>query len=110
MYPLRTKVDAGFTRWSSGYLTASSKTCWTHSISRKPGTPAILDADWMIVARGISPEKFVGQKAAGEEFRNAPSDQTHETREGVRTMSRTVIQAGTAGRHASRLVRLICSI
>src|SRR6516162_9347709 len=51
--------------------------------------PAILDADWMIVARGISPEKFVGQKAAGEEFRNAPSDQTHEvrTREGVRTMS-----------------------
>jgi hypothetical protein len=29
MYPLRTKVNAGFTRWSSGYLTASSKTCWT---------------------------------------------------------------------------------
>ena len=26
----------------------------------------LLDADWMIVAGGISPEKFVGQKAAGE--------------------------------------------
>jgi two-component sensor histidine kinase len=43
-------------------------------------SPVILDQDWMIVARGISPEKFVGQKAAGEEFRNAASDQTHEVR------------------------------
>jgi len=43
-------------------------------------SPVILDADWRIVARGINPEKFVGQKAAGEEFRNAPSDQTHEVR------------------------------
>jgi len=41
-------------------------------------TPVILDANWMIVAEGISPEKFVGQKAPGEEFRNAPSDRTHE--------------------------------
>jgi GAF domain/HWE histidine kinase len=43
-------------------------------------SPVILDPDWMIVARGFSPEKFVGQKAAGEEFRNAPSDRTHEVR------------------------------
>jgi len=43
-------------------------------------SPVILDPDWMIVARGISPEKFVGQKEAGEEFRNAPSDRTHEMR------------------------------
>jgi two-component sensor histidine kinase len=52
-------------------------------------SPVILDADWVIVARGISPEKFVGQKAAGEEFRNAPSDQTHEVRvlEGEPAMS-----------------------
>jgi two-component sensor histidine kinase len=52
-------------------------------------SPVILDADWMIVARGISPEKFVGQKAAGEEFRNAPSDRTHEVRvlEGEPAMS-----------------------
>jgi hypothetical protein len=28
-------------------------------------SPVILDPDWMIVARGFSPEKFVGQKAAG---------------------------------------------
>src|SRR5262249_34750612 len=42
--------------------------------------PVILDADWRIVAGGISPEKLVGQKAAGEEFRNAPSDRTHEVR------------------------------
>jgi two-component sensor histidine kinase len=41
---------------------------------------AILDADWMIVARTISPEKFVGQKGAGEAFRNAPSDRIHEVR------------------------------
>jgi GAF domain-containing protein len=52
-------------------------------------SPVILDADWVIVARSISPEKFVGQKAAGEEFRNAPSDQTHEVRvlEGEPAMS-----------------------
>jgi two-component sensor histidine kinase len=52
-------------------------------------SPVILDADWMRVARGISPEKFVGQKATGEEFRNAPSDRTHEVRvlEGEPAMS-----------------------
>ena len=52
-------------------------------------SPVILDPDWMIVARGISPEKFVGQKAAGEELRNAPSDRTHEVRvlEGEPAMS-----------------------
>jgi two-component sensor histidine kinase len=52
-------------------------------------SPVILDADWTIVARGISPENFVGQKAAGEEFRNAPSDRTHEVRvlEGEPAMS-----------------------
>jgi two-component sensor histidine kinase len=51
--------------------------------------PVILDPDWMIVAGGISPEKFVGQRAAGEEFRNAPSDQTHEVRvlDGALSMS-----------------------
>ncbi len=41
-------------------------------------TSVILDADWMIVARDISPEKFVGQKGGDEEFRNASTDQTHE--------------------------------
>jgi two-component sensor histidine kinase len=52
-------------------------------------SPVLLDADWMIVAGGISPEKFVGQKATGEEFRNAPSDRTHEVRvpEGAPSMS-----------------------
>jgi two-component sensor histidine kinase len=45
-----------------------------------PWTAVIVDADWMIVARDISPEKFVGKKAGGEEFRNARSDQTHEVR------------------------------
>ena len=50
---------------------------------------AILDADWMIVARTISPEKFVGQKGAGEAFRNARSDRTHEVRlrEGTQAMA-----------------------
>jgi len=43
-------------------------------------SPVILDADWVIVARGISPETFVGQKGAGEEFRNAPTNETHEVR------------------------------
>jgi two-component sensor histidine kinase len=43
-------------------------------------SPVILDADWMVVARGVNPEKYVGQKAAGEEFRNAPSGRTHEVR------------------------------
>jgi two-component sensor histidine kinase len=43
-------------------------------------SPVILDADWMIVARGINPERYIGQKAAGDEFRNAPSDRTHEVR------------------------------
>jgi two-component sensor histidine kinase len=52
-------------------------------------SPVILDADWMIVAGGISPEKFVGQKAAGEKFRNALSDRTHEVGvpEGAPSMS-----------------------
>ena len=44
-------------------------------------SPVILDADWTVVARGVSPDRFVGQKAAGEEFRNAPSDRTHELRQ-----------------------------
>jgi GAF domain-containing protein len=44
-------------------------------------SPVILDADWMVVARGVNPERYVGQKAAGEEFRNAPSDRTHEVRQ-----------------------------
>ena len=50
---------------------------------------AILDADWMIVARTISPEKFVGQKGAGEAFRNAPSDRTREVRlrEGIQALA-----------------------
>jgi len=43
-------------------------------------SPVILDADWMVVARGVNPERFVGQKAAGEEFRNAPSNRVHEVR------------------------------
>src|SRR5262249_40651192 len=43
-------------------------------------TPCILDKDWVIVARGLNPEKFVGHKGAGEEFRNAPTNQIHELR------------------------------
>ena len=43
-------------------------------------SPVILDKDWMIVARGFNPEKFVGQKGAGEEFRNASPNQVHEVR------------------------------
>lgn len=43
-------------------------------------TSVILDPNWMIVARDIDPQKFVGKKAAGEEFRNARTDQTHEVR------------------------------
>ena len=43
-------------------------------------SPVILDADWVIVARGINPEEFVGHKGAGAEFRNAPSNETHEVR------------------------------
>lgn len=52
-------------------------------------SPVILDADWMVVARGVNPERYVGQKAAGEEFRNAPSDRTHEVRvlDGAPSMS-----------------------
>jgi two-component sensor histidine kinase len=38
----------------------------------------ILDNDWVIVARGLNPEKFVGHRGAGEEFRNAPTNQIHE--------------------------------
>ena len=43
-------------------------------------TSVILDPNWMIVARDIDPEKFVGEKAGGEKFRNARTDQTHEVR------------------------------
>ena len=52
-------------------------------------SPVILDADWMVVARGVNPERYVGQKAAGEEFRNAPSDRTYEVRllDGALSMS-----------------------
>src|SRR5215471_4698996 len=41
-------------------------------------SPCILDKDWIIVARGLNPEKFVGHKGAGEEFRNAATNQIHE--------------------------------
>jgi two-component sensor histidine kinase len=50
-------------------------------------SPVILDADWMVVARGVNPERYVGQKGAGEEFRNAPSDRTHEVLDGAPSMS-----------------------
>jgi two-component sensor histidine kinase len=52
-------------------------------------SPVILDADWVIVARGFNPEKLVGHKGTGEEFRNAPTNQTHEVRvlEGAASLS-----------------------
>jgi two-component sensor histidine kinase len=52
-------------------------------------SPVILDADWVIVARGTSPEEFVGHKGAGEEFRNTPTNETHEVRalEGAASLS-----------------------
>ena len=52
-------------------------------------SPVILDADWIMVARGFNPEKFVGHKGAGEEFRNAPTNETHEVRslEGAASLS-----------------------
>src|SRR5215469_4289186 len=43
-------------------------------------SPCILDKDWIIVARGLNPEKFVGHQGAGAEFRNAPTNQIHEMR------------------------------
>jgi hypothetical protein len=43
-------------------------------------SPCILDKDWVIVARGLNSEKFIGHKGAGEEFRNAPPNQIHEMR------------------------------
>jgi two-component sensor histidine kinase len=43
-------------------------------------SPVILDKDWVIVARGLNPEKFIGHKGAGEEFRDAPTNQIHEVR------------------------------
>ncbi len=43
-------------------------------------SPVILDKDWVIVARGFNPEKFVGHKGAGDEFRDAPTNQIHEVR------------------------------
>jgi two-component sensor histidine kinase len=59
-------------------------------------SPVILDKDWVIVARGLNPEKFVGHKGAGEEFRQAPTNQIHEVRvlEGVASL--------TAHSHSSR--------
>jgi two-component sensor histidine kinase len=52
-------------------------------------SPAILDKDWVIVARGLNPGKFVGHKGAGEEFRNAPTNQIQEVRalEGVASLT-----------------------
>jgi two-component sensor histidine kinase len=50
-------------------------------------SPVILDADWTVVARGVNPGRYVGQKGAGEEFRNAPSDRTHEVLDGASSMS-----------------------
>ena len=52
-------------------------------------SPVILDKDWVIVARVFNPEKFVGHKGAGEEFRNDPTNQIHEVRglEGLASLS-----------------------
>jgi two-component sensor histidine kinase len=52
-------------------------------------SPVILDKDWVVVARGVNPEKFVGHKGAGEEFRNDPTNQIHEVRvlEGVSSIA-----------------------
>jgi two-component sensor histidine kinase len=52
-------------------------------------SPVILDADWVVVARGMNPEEFVGHKGAGEELRNAPTNETHEVRvlEGAASLS-----------------------
>jgi two-component sensor histidine kinase len=52
-------------------------------------SPVILDKDWVIVARGVKPEKFVGHKGAGEEFRNDPTNQIHNVRvlEGVSSIA-----------------------
>jgi two-component sensor histidine kinase len=52
-------------------------------------SPVILDKDWVVVARSVNPEKFVGHKGAGEEFRNAPTNQIHEVRvlEGVSSIA-----------------------
>jgi hypothetical protein len=50
----------------------------------------VLDGD-VIVARGISPEEFVGHKGAGEEFRNAPTNETHEVRGGQIRASRGLL-------------------
>ena len=59
-------------------------------------SPVILDKDWVIVARGLNSEKFVGHKGAGEEFRNDPTNQIHEVRvlEGAASL--------TAHSHSSR--------
>jgi two-component sensor histidine kinase len=52
-------------------------------------SPVILDKDWVVVARGVNPEKFVGHKGAGEEFRNDPTNHIHEVRvlEGVSSIA-----------------------
>jgi two-component sensor histidine kinase len=42
-------------------------------------SPVILDQDWTIVARGISPEKFIGHKGASQQVQDLPSsDSTYE--------------------------------
>src|SRR5262249_38763975 len=43
-------------------------------------SPCILDNDWVIVARGLNPVKFVGHRGAGEGYRNASTNQIHEMR------------------------------
>jgi signal transduction histidine kinase len=49
----------------------------------------VLDADWIIVARGRSPGQFVGKMGAGQELRHLPDDKTHEVRvlEGDRSIT-----------------------
>jgi two-component sensor histidine kinase len=44
-------------------------------------SPVILDQEWTVVARGISPEKFIGHKGASPQIQNLPSaDSTYEGR------------------------------
>jgi two-component sensor histidine kinase len=52
-------------------------------------SPVVLDQEWTIVARGITPEKFVGAKGANPQVMNLPSpDTTYEGRvlEGYKTI------------------------
>ena len=49
-----------------------------------------MDQNWIIVARGITPEKFIGKKAANPELKNLPSpDSTYQGRvlEGYATVN-----------------------